>query len=170
MMLALGAVQTLDAGPFGHRDWVKAELGTGYRFGHHLALGVTGAGCYIGRTTVNYLPPSGDFVSTTETLYMTPVTAYARLRVPVGRRAEPFVGAGAGGYTFWMHPDHRTGPRHVETRFGYHAEAGFTLPMPRFSPRFELRYDARSTAADEVGILPRGWFRMVTVAVGVQMP
>jgi hypothetical protein len=170
LMLALGGVQTPDTGPFGRGEWVMAQLGGGYRFGQHVSFGVTGAGHFIGRATVTYLPPGADFISTSETLLMTPVTAYARLRFPVGPRGEPFVGAGVGGYTFWMLPDRRGAPRQVATRFGYHAEAGVAVHTPHFSPRFELRLDARSTAPDEIGVLPRGWFRMVTASLGVQLP
>jgi hypothetical protein len=170
LMLALGGVQTPDTGPFGRGEWVMAQLGAGYRVGQHVSFGVTGAGHFIGRASVTYLPPGQDFRRTSETLLMTPVTAYAKLRFPVGSRGEPFVGAGAGGYTFWMLPDQHGAPRQVETRLGYHAEAGIAVHTTRFSPRFELRYDTRSTAPAEVGILPRGWFRMVTASLGVQLP
>jgi hypothetical protein len=170
LVLSVGGARTPDVGPFGHKQWPLLEVGAGYRIGSHVSFGVTGAGHYVGRAGVSYQPVGGDFLGTTETLLMTPVAGYAMLRFPVGRRAEPFVGAGAGGTTLWMLPDQQGAPRHVETRPAYHVEAGFTLPMARFSPRFELRYDARSTAPDEIGILPRGWFRMVTASVGVQRP
>ena len=170
LMLAVGGASAVGDGALGHERWPLLEVGAGYRIGKFLSFGVSGAGHYLGRASYSYDAPSGDFLVTNETLAMTPATVYVKLRFPVGRRGEPFLGAGAGGYTFWMFPDQQGAPRHAETRPGYHAEAGFVWRTTRFSPRVALRYDARSTAPDEVDLLPRGRFRVITATVGVQLP